>query len=129
MLPTLLLATMEVSELVGLSRAFKECAGGWRGESGRPLSVGLIILGDMDPEAASFDSPSSFGSSVDFALLLLSLFFFFDLLRASSSFIIIASLTRSSSSRVFLRPLSTMGISSTSSVSSYSSSERSPAPA
>ena len=34
--PTLLLAIMELSEVVGLSMAFRDPAGGWRGDSGRP---------------------------------------------------------------------------------------------
>jgi hypothetical protein len=34
--PTLLLAIIEVSDPAGLSMAFKEPAGGWRGDSGRP---------------------------------------------------------------------------------------------
>jgi hypothetical protein len=43
---TLLLAIMEVSELVGLSMAFSELAGGCRGERGRPAMRGLNWRGE-----------------------------------------------------------------------------------
>ena len=117
----LLFATMEeLSEVVGLSMAFKEPAGGCRGESGRPAWRGLKWRGDSGSATiCGTVSPAESSTGVDFDLPLLSLFFFADLLRASSSFRMTASRARSSSSRVLRRPLSdTTGISSTTRVSS-----------
>jgi hypothetical protein len=47
--PALLCAIIELSELVGLRRAFNELAGGWRGESGSPACNGLNWRGESDP--------------------------------------------------------------------------------
>lgn len=117
--PTLLLAIMELSEFVGLSIAFSELAGGCRGERGKPATRGLNCRGDSGAASTCACGRSAASSSAGDGLPLLSLFFFFDLLRACSSLTAKASRTRSSSSRVFLRPrCSIMGISSTSRVSS-----------
>ena len=44
--PTLLFAIIELSDAVGLSMAFKDPAGGWRGDSGRPAWRGLNWRGE-----------------------------------------------------------------------------------
>jgi hypothetical protein len=114
----LLWVTIGPSKITGLSKALIEpAAGGRRGELGKPtLWTGLkpgVGGGSFIAFFSSIEEEPSAGG-----LLLLLLFFFFDLLRASWSFWTRASRIRSSSSRVFLLPLSNIGISSTSIISS-----------